>query len=87
VPPRGVLAVDEITVDHDVEDPVAALLQGDVGAELLLEAVRQTGGSREVVSLDAVADLDAHGRPPGYRVARVVRGCRGGCGGWSVGDQ
>jgi hypothetical protein len=51
----------ETTIDDDLEDTVLALDQSGVGAELALELCRQPGGTRFVVSNNAVLDADIHG--------------------------
>jgi len=55
-----VLVPDLRTVDVHVKDPAAAFDELNAGAILLLDCVRQTGGCRFVVSLDAVLDRDLH---------------------------
>jgi hypothetical protein len=44
----------------DVEDPAAPLDQLWLDSEFLLDALRQTGGARAVVSNHAVFDRDLH---------------------------
>jgi hypothetical protein len=48
-------------MDVDVERTVGAALQLRVDSELSFDLGRQTGGSREIVSNDAVFDRDVHG--------------------------
>jgi hypothetical protein len=60
-----VFGEDEVAVDRDVEGAGATLDDLRAEAEALLDRIRQTGGSREVVSDDAVLDRDlGHGAPP-----------------------
>lgn len=47
-------------VDVHVEHPAGAFDQTGVNVELFLDRLRQTGGRRLVVSLDAVFDGDVH---------------------------
>ena len=54
------LAPDLGAVDVDVEDPARTLDQFGLDLERLLQCVRQTGGSGQVVSLAAVLDADLH---------------------------
>lgn len=59
------LGVDEVTVDGDLEDAVAALHELRGLSEALLDLVRQTGGAGFVVSNDTVFDADVgHGNGP-----------------------
>lgn len=58
--PGPVLRVHQPSVDGDIEHSARTLDQLRTGAELALQHVRQTGGSREVVSNDAVLDRDLH---------------------------
>lgn len=60
--PRLLLGVDQLTVQHDIEDAVVTLnqLRLYLVAEGLLQLGRQTGGLRKVVSPSAVCDLDVH---------------------------
>ncbi len=57
------LAVDQISVDFDVEDSPAALDEFDVDPEFGLNGIRQTGGSRRVVSLYAILNRNVHVDP------------------------
>ena len=54
------LRVDQRAVCRDVEYAGASLDELRLDAELARNIGRQTGGPREVVSLDAVLDRDAH---------------------------
>ena len=58
-------AEDERPVRLDIEDTTRALDQLGPVAELILDDVRQTGGSRQIVSLAAVGDADLHVAAPG----------------------
>jgi hypothetical protein len=58
------LGVDFLAVGVDVEDPAAPLDQPRLDSRFTLDEIRQTGGSRQVVSLAAVLDGDLHGSPP-----------------------
>lgn len=63
MPARGLLRVEEMAVDHDLEDPTSGWDQRyvfDVVLELLQQPLRQTDGSRCVASLSAVLDRDLH---------------------------
>ena len=57
------LAVDQLAVDFDVEDPSAPLDEFGADAELGLDGVRQTGGWGSVVSFYAVFDGNVHVDP------------------------
>ena len=57
------LAVDQISVDFDVEDSPAALDEFDVEPEFGLDGIRQTGGLRRVVSLYAILNRNVHVDP------------------------
>ena len=57
-------AVDHLPVHGDLVDPLLALDEFSVDIELFLDSGRQTGGLREVVSLDAIGDSDLHRRAP-----------------------
>lgn len=59
-PPGLVLAEYQLPVRCHVEDSPAALDQLGLDAQRLLQLVRQTGGSRQVVSLRAVRDRNSH---------------------------
>jgi hypothetical protein len=48
----------QIAVDGHLEDAAAALDELWTKAEVFFQLVRQTGGSRQVVSNDAVLDRD-----------------------------
>lgn len=54
------LGEDQFAVEANVEDPTASLDQVGSLAELSLNFVRQTGGTRLVVSNHAVFDCDRH---------------------------
>ena len=54
------LGEQELAVGVDVEDAAGAADQLDVGLELFLDRVLQTGGSGEVVSSTTVFDGDLH---------------------------
>ncbi len=58
--PDGFLAENDISIGRDVKNAAAAGDELGFHAELLLNRLRQTGGSREVVSLRAVGDRDFH---------------------------
>jgi len=85
--PRLLLGEDQLVVDCDLEDPTAAFDELGFDAELLLDLVRQTGGTGKVVSDGAVLDDDMRGhrillsgpiishRPQGPGTPR--EGCRG----------
>ena len=49
-----------IAVHNDIKDPIAALDQGRLDAELLFDFGRQTGGPRQKISTCAVRDLNFH---------------------------
>jgi hypothetical protein len=55
------LGEDQLVAERDVEDAARALDQVGLNAELALDLVRQTGGSRVVVSDRAVLDRDVLG--------------------------
>jgi len=55
----GLLRVDQLAVEGDLEDPVTALDQDRLEVELLRDLCRQTGGSGLVVSNHAIFDLHA----------------------------
>jgi hypothetical protein len=57
------LGEDQVVADGDLEDPAAALDEPGLKSELLLDLSRQTGGTRVVVSSDAVLDGDLGGHP------------------------
>jgi len=57
------LAVDQLTVDFDVEDAPAAFDEFGSDAELRLDRVRQTGGLGRVVSLYAILNRNVHVGP------------------------
>jgi hypothetical protein len=52
---------DNIAIDADLKDPFLALDEFAVDTEFLLDRGRQTGGLREVVSLNAVLNRNVHG--------------------------
>jgi hypothetical protein len=61
MPPAGLLGEDELPVHLDLEDPARRRDEADVGVrESLLQLGRQTGGSRLVVSDDAILDRHPH---------------------------
>lgn len=55
-PPGGLLRVDELVVQDDLEGTVFTLDQFGLDSELRFYVVRQTGGSRFVVSNNTVFD-------------------------------
>ncbi len=57
------LAVDQLTVDFDVEDAPAALDELGVDVEFGLNRIRQTGGLRCIVSLYAIFNGNVHVGP------------------------
>ena len=57
-----VLAEDLLTVDDDIEDAPGSFDQSGLDACFLFDLVRQTGGTRAVVSLATVGDRDGHVR-------------------------
>ena len=57
------LGEDQLIADRDLEDASVAPDQLGLDAELLLELVRQTGGTGVVVSDGAVLDDDVSGHP------------------------
>lgn len=62
----------ELPVEFHLEDAVAALDQGGFDPKPLLQLLRQTGGSREVVSDDAILDGQlGHGGSSGRSVQQV----------------
>jgi hypothetical protein len=71
VPAGGLLGVDQVAVDDDLENAAARRDQGQIGygvLELFQDLGRQTDGSVEVASDRAVLDRDLHvatsaGRP------------------------
>jgi len=61
VPPERLLGEDAPAVDLNLEHPARGLDQLDLGLGIRLANLsRQTGGSRLVVSNDAVFDCHAH---------------------------
>jgi hypothetical protein len=60
VPFLGVLREDHLAVGDDVEDATVTFDQLGLDAELVLQRVRQTGGSGKVVSTYAVGDRYVH---------------------------
>lgn len=54
------LGIDQFIVYKDVEDPILAPDELCFDVELLLDCGRQTGGSGQVVSNDAVMNDDIH---------------------------
>jgi len=61
VPPERLLGEDAAAVDLNLEHPARGLDQLDLGLGIRLANLsRQTGGSRLVVSDDAVFDRHAH---------------------------
>jgi len=59
------LGEDQLAVEDDLELSTHSLDEYDVDLAVLLDLGRQTGGPREIVSRDAVGDLDLlHGFPP-----------------------
>lgn len=54
------LAVDQFTFELDVEDAAAALNHFGVYIKFFLDRVRQTGGLRGIISLNAVFDGNMH---------------------------
>jgi len=64
-PAEGLLGKDEITVRPHFEDAAVRRHKLAVSPELVLQFVRQTGGTRFVVSLAAVLDPYFHRPPPG----------------------
>ncbi len=60
--PSGLrFGIKEFPVRLNVEDSPAALDEGRFRSGGLFDLCRRTGGKREIVSLDAVFDRDAHG--------------------------
>ena len=57
---RGVFGIHLFSVRHDIENAAAALDQLDLGTELFLECGLQPGGTRKIVSADAVCNGDFH---------------------------
>ena len=57
---RGLVGVDDLAVDRDLEDAARALAQAGGDAVRVLDGGLQTGGLGQVVSLAAVQDLDVH---------------------------
>jgi len=57
---RGVFGIHLFSVCHDIENAAAALDQFDLGTELFLECDLQPGGTRKIVSADAVCNGDFH---------------------------
>jgi hypothetical protein len=61
VAPEGLLGENQLAFHRDFEDAARRRDQPDVGVgDLLFQLSRQTGGSRLVVSDDAVFDNHAH---------------------------
>lgn len=58
-PPEGFLGVQQVAVEADLEDAVAAFHQLGLEVETLLQFGRQTGGAWLVVSNDTVFDAHA----------------------------
>jgi hypothetical protein len=54
------LGEDRLTIRDDIEDTASALDQLGLDAEFFLEPGPQTGGTREIVSTDAVCDRHLH---------------------------
>jgi hypothetical protein len=76
-----VLGEDQVTVEADIEDATASLDQFGSFAEQSLNFVRQTGGSRTVVSNDAVFNCDRHNAGK-YIAVLVVDSSNSACGRW-----
>ena len=55
---RLLLREDQLPIHHHFELSSGALDQRGIDATGFLDLCRQTGGSRKIVSLDAVGDLD-----------------------------
>lgn len=55
------LAVDQLTIDLDLENTAASLDQLAIHVKFILESVRQTDGFGGIVSLYAVFDRNVHG--------------------------
>jgi hypothetical protein len=62
--PELLLREHELAVDGDLENAAATLLQDRLDPCLLLDVGRQTGGTGQVVSDDAVLDDDFHSLSP-----------------------
>jgi hypothetical protein len=63
MPPKGLLGKDQVAVHGNLEDAAGGRDQPDLGVRyVLFQLSRQTGGSRLVVSDDAVLDDHAHAR-------------------------
>jgi hypothetical protein len=63
VPAEGLLGKDQVPVHGDLEDAAGGRDQPDLGVGyVLFQLSRQTGGSRLIVSNDAVLDDHAHVR-------------------------
>jgi hypothetical protein len=61
VPAEGLLGEDQVAVHGDLEDAAGGRDQPDLGVgNVLFQLSRQTGGSRLIVSDDAVLDDHAH---------------------------
>src|SRR5512147_1216747 len=62
VAPKGLFGEDQVSVHRDLEDAAGRGHQAHLGVgQFLLQLSRQTGGSRLVISDDAVLDDDPHG--------------------------
>jgi hypothetical protein len=76
MPAEGLLGEHQLAVHGDLEDAAGRRDQPDFGVGyLLFQLSRQTGGSRLVVSDDAVFDDDAHAGllvDPGGRTVGIV---------------
>jgi hypothetical protein len=59
-PAEFVFRENEFPVQHDFKDAAAGFDDLRIGAEFPLELVRQTGGSRPVVSHAAIGDGELH---------------------------
>ena len=57
------LGEDQLAIGHHLEDATSGFDILDLDPVLLLQLVRQTGGSGLVVSLNAVFDGHTHHRP------------------------
>ncbi len=76
-PPNVALVPDLFALDVYVEDSARAFDQLGLDPKLLLDRLRQTGGSREVVSLSAVLDRDVHfNHSPVFRLLNAQFGMR-----------
>ena len=54
------LGVDQFLLQANIENSADSRDQLNIGRKILLQFIRQTGGSREIISLGAIFDTDVH---------------------------